>query len=70
MRFKAGKALLSFANAFRNNTAKKPPPSRIRYNSQQSIADDETSSLEGAFSHGGEEDYQFDAFLEMRVNAF
>ncbi|KAM3728876.1 Rab GTPase-activating protein [Dirofilaria immitis] len=63
----AGKALLNFANAFRNNgTTKKVPSPRLPRTSQPSSADEETSSLEGAFSPGSEEDFQFDAFLEMR----
>lgn len=66
----AGKALLCFANAFRNNNAtvpKKPlSPGMRRRSSQQASADDDAASLEGAFTPGGEEDYQFDAFLEMR----
>uniref|UniRef100_A0A915C0Q2 Rab GTPase-activating protein 1 n=4 Tax=Parascaris univalens TaxID=6257 RepID=A0A915C0Q2_PARUN len=66
----AGKALLCFANAFRNNnveTPRKPSSPNFRRSSRQaSSLEDDTSSLEGIFSPGGEEDYQFDAFLEMK----
>ncbi|KAK6111866.1 Rab-GTPase-TBC domain family protein [Brugia pahangi] len=62
----AGKALLNFANAFRNSGTKKVPSPKLYRTSQPSSADEDTSSLEGAFSPGGEEDFQFDAFLEMR----
>uniref|UniRef100_A0A1I8EPU5 Rab-GAP TBC domain-containing protein n=2 Tax=Wuchereria bancrofti TaxID=6293 RepID=A0A1I8EPU5_WUCBA len=62
----AGKVLLNFANAFRNSSTKKVPSPRLCCKSQPSSAHEETSSLEGAFGPDGEEDFQFDAFLEMR----
>ncbi|VDN24082.1 unnamed protein product [Gongylonema pulchrum] len=69
----AGKALLSFANAFRNNSGSSsssstvlPRPIPTRRTSNATAEDETASSLEGAFSSGGEEDFQFDAFLEMR----
>ncbi|VDM96877.1 unnamed protein product [Thelazia callipaeda] len=63
----AGKALLSFANAFRSKSAAKKIPSlKPRRTSHTNTVDEVTSSLEEAFSPHGEEDFQFDAFLEMR----
>ncbi|KHN76427.1 Rab GTPase-activating protein 1-like [Toxocara canis] len=66
----AGKALLCFANAFRNNNlgmGRKPSSPSLRRSSRHgSNADGDTSSMEGIFTPGGEEDYQFDAFLEMK----
>lgn len=63
--------MLSFANAFRNSgTAKRPPSPRIRSNSQQSSNDEDALDMDDTLVPGLEEDYQFDAFLEMRVCLF
>lgn len=42
---------------------------KVRRHSHQS-ADDDSSSMEGTMTPGGEEDYQFDAFLEMKASIF
>ncbi|VDN51777.1 unnamed protein product [Dracunculus medinensis] len=65
----AGKALLCFANAFQNNCSKKSMSPKVRRHSHQS-ADDDSSSMEGTMTPGGEEDYQFDAFLEMKASIY
>ncbi|VDK51014.1 unnamed protein product [Anisakis simplex] len=67
----AGKALLCFANAFRNNDisnkqSQSTTPKIRRHSSSNRTSNDDASSLEGIFTSATEEDYQFDAFLEMK----